>query len=117
MDKNKMLEAFRQHIRNKSTEQLIEDLQEYNIQVVSCDSESLGSVSILDDKESFISYAITPHPMHENNKQIELNTEFFIKTRIEFPMQKIDGGNIKDSEIIKDTDKYNHFPIDWGVVA
>jgi hypothetical protein len=117
MDKNKMLEAFRQRIRSKSTDQLIEDLREYNIQVVSCTLGGLGSISILGDEGDSINSESASHLMDMSNKSIDLNMEFVVKSNIKFPMQKIDGSNIKDSGIIKDTDKYNCFPFDWGFVA
>ena len=49
MDKDKMLEIFKQHIRNKSTDKLIEDLQKYNIETFRDTPESVGTVEIRED--------------------------------------------------------------------
>lgn len=54
MDKNKMLEKLKSHLESVPTDQLIKDLMEYDIKVVSYVPGSMGSVAILDDEESHI---------------------------------------------------------------
>lgn len=55
MDKNRMLEEFRRYLESIPTDQLIKDLEEYGIRVVSYTPGSIGSITILDNEENFTS--------------------------------------------------------------